>query len=154
MTHPQYHLKLLLNRMGVNRAEVQPWHRRGLSAAAPERSHAISNLFLPPEASKAWVDLPAEKRRLAGVRVMETANPEAEAQAIALLIREAVEVPEKRVALVTPDRALARAGGAASAALEPRGRRFSRAAAVADHRGPAAPAARRGRVGTRRAGAR
>ncbi len=108
VTHPQYHLKLLLNRMGVNRAEVQQWHRRGLAAAPPERSHAISSVFLPPEASKSWVDLPPEKRRLAGVRVMETANPEAEAQAIALLIRQAVAVPEKRVALVTPDRALAR----------------------------------------------
>lgn len=108
VTHPQYHLKLLLNRMGVNRAEVRPWHRRGLSAAEPERSHAISNLFLPPQASKAWVDLPADKRRLSGVRIMENANPEAEAQAIALLIREAVAVPEKRVALITPDRGLAR----------------------------------------------
>ncbi|MCT2558232.1 PD-(D/E)XK nuclease family protein [Tsuneonella sp. YG55] len=108
VTHPQYHLKLLLNRMGINRAEVQPWHRRGLAAAGPERSHAISALFLPPRASRAWVDLPAEKRRLSGVRVMETAHPEAEAQAIALLIREAVAIPEKRVALVTPDRGLAR----------------------------------------------
>ena len=108
VTHPQYHLKLLLNRMGVNRAEVQPWHRRGIAAAPPERSHAISALFLPPQASRVWVDLPPDKRRLAGVRVMESANPEAEAQAIALLIREAVAVPEKRVALVTPDRALAR----------------------------------------------
>jgi ATP-dependent helicase/nuclease subunit B len=108
ITHPQYHLKLLLNRMGVNRAEVQPWHRRGLSAAAPERSHAISSVFLPPEASKVWVDLPPEKRRLAGVRVMESAHPEAEAQAIALLIRETIAEPEKRVALVTPDRSLAR----------------------------------------------
>jgi ATP-dependent helicase/nuclease subunit B len=108
VTHPQYHLKLLLNRMGIHREEVQPWHRRGLSAAAPERSHAISSVFLPPEASKVWVDLPPEKRRLAGVRVMESANPEAEAQAVALLIRQAVAEPEKRVALVTPDRALAR----------------------------------------------
>jgi ATP-dependent helicase/nuclease subunit B len=108
ITHPQYHLKLLLNRMGVNRAEVRPWHRRGLSAAAPERSHAISSVFLPPEASKAWVELPPERRRLAGVRVMESAHPEAEAQAIALLIREAIAEREKRVALVTPDRALAR----------------------------------------------
>lgn len=108
VTHPQYHLKLLLNRMGINRAEVRPWHRRGPAAAPPERSHAISALFLPPQASRAWVDLPAEKRRLAGVRIMETAHPEAEAQAIALLIREAVAVPEKRVALVTPDRGLAR----------------------------------------------
>jgi ATP-dependent helicase/nuclease subunit B len=108
ITHPQYHLKLLLNRMGVNRGEVAPWRRRGLAAAAPERSHAISSVFLPPEASKAWIDLPPEKRRLSGVRVMESAHPEAEAQAIALLIREAVAEPEKRVALVTPDRALAR----------------------------------------------
>ncbi len=108
VTHPQYHLKLLLNRMGVNRAEVQRWHRRGMAAAPPERSHAISSLFLPPEASKAWIDLPPEKRRLSGVRIMESANPEAEAQAIALLIRQTVAVPEKRVALITPDRALAR----------------------------------------------
>ncbi|QPC99800.1 double-strand break repair protein AddB [Qipengyuania soli] len=108
VTHPQYHLKLLLNRMSVRREEVQPWHRRGMTAAPPERSHAIGSLFLPPEASKAWVDLPADKRRLAGVRVMQAANPEEEAQAIALLVRETLEQPERRVAVVTPDRALAR----------------------------------------------
>lgn len=107
VTHPQYHLKLLLNRMGVARGEVRPWHRRGLGAAEPERSHAISSLFLPPQASTGWVDLPPEKRRLAGVRIMESANPEEEAQAIALLVREALEVPGKRVAVVTPDRGLA-----------------------------------------------
>ena len=61
---------------------------RGCRLPPPERSHAISNLFLPPEASKALgIDLPADKRRLSGVRLMESANPEAEAQAIALLIR-------------------------------------------------------------------
>lgn len=38
---------------------------------------------------------------------MESAHPGAEAQAIAVLIREALEVPERRVALVTPDRGLA-----------------------------------------------
>ncbi|MCA0977290.1 double-strand break repair protein AddB [Qipengyuania flava] len=108
VTHPQYHLKLLLSRMGVAREEVQPWHRKGMTAAPPERSHAISALFLPPEASKVWVDLPAEKRRLSGVRLMEAANPEEEAQAIALLVREALAEPEKRVAVITPDRSLAR----------------------------------------------
>ena len=108
VSHPQYHLKLLLGRMGVAREEVQPWHRRGMTAAPPERSHAISALFLPPEASRSWADLAPEKRRLAGVRVMQAAQPEEEAQAIALLVREALDVPEKRVAVVTPDRALAR----------------------------------------------
>jgi len=108
VTHPQYHLKLLLNRMGVARAEVQQWHRKGEAAAPPARTHAISSLFLPPEASQSWIDLPAEKRRLAGVSMVETANPEEEAQAIALLIRQAVAEPDKRAALVTPDRGLAR----------------------------------------------
>lgn len=107
VTHPQYHLKLLLNRMGVSRDEVQPWHRAGMTAAPPERSRAISSLFLPPEASAGWADLPAERRRLANVRLIETANPEEEAQAIALLVREALETPGKRIAVVTPDRGLA-----------------------------------------------
>ncbi len=106
-THPQYHLKLLLNRMGVARDEVQPWHRAGMGAAPPERSKAISNLFLPPAASASWVKLEADQRRLSGVRLMESAHPGEESQAIALLIREALEVPERRVALITPDRELA-----------------------------------------------
>ncbi|WP_296678701.1 PD-(D/E)XK nuclease family protein [Novosphingobium sp.] len=107
LTHPQYHLKLLLNRMGIARDEVEPWHRAGLAAAPPERSRAISNLFLPSSASARWVDLPAGQRRLSGVRLMNTAHPGEEAQAIAILIREALEVPERRVALITPDRGLA-----------------------------------------------
>jgi ATP-dependent helicase/nuclease subunit B len=107
VTHPQYHLKLLLNRMGIGRAEVQPWHRAGLAAAPPARSRAISSLFLPPAASASWVDLPADQRRLSGVRLMKTAHPGEEAQAIAILIRQALEQPEKRVALITPDRGLA-----------------------------------------------
>ncbi|HMP55377.1 MAG TPA: double-strand break repair protein AddB [Novosphingobium sp.] len=107
VTHPQYHLKVLLNRMGVARGEVRPWHRAGMAAAEPARSRAISSLFLPPRACAGWVDLPAARRRLAGVRLMETAHPGEEAQAIAVLIREALEVPERRVALITPDRALA-----------------------------------------------
>ena len=107
-THPQYHLKLLLGRMGINRGEVQQWHRRGLGAAPPERTHAVSALFLPPEASKGWVDLPSEKRRLSGVRLLEVGNPEEEAQAVALAVRKALEAREDRVAVITPDRPLAR----------------------------------------------
>ncbi|MFN2100915.1 double-strand break repair protein AddB [Altererythrobacter sp. MF3-039] len=107
VTHPQFHLKLLLNRMGIARGEVQSWHRKGEAAAPPARSHAVSSLFLPPEASKTWIDLPPEKRKLSGIRLMQCDTPEHEAQSIALLIREAIEEPEKRVALVTPDRGLA-----------------------------------------------
>lgn len=107
LSHPQYHLKLLLNRMGVSRSEVRPWHRAGMGAGPPARSKAISNLFLPPRASAAWAGLAAKARRLDGVRLMECLHPEEEAQAIAVLIRQALDVPERRVALITPDRALA-----------------------------------------------
>ena len=106
-THPQYHLKLLLGRMGIARDEVQPWHRAGLAAAPPERSKAISNLFLPPKASARWVSLIAGHRRLSGVRLIESAHPGEESLSIALTIRAALAVPEKRVALLTPDRELA-----------------------------------------------
>lgn len=106
-THPQYHLKLLLNRMNVARGEVQPWHRSGASAAGPERSRAISNLFLPPLASAVWSGLPKAERDLSGVRLMASSGPDEEALAIAVLVRQALEVPERRVALVTPDRTLA-----------------------------------------------
>ncbi len=107
VTHPQYHLKLLLNRMGIGRDEVRPWHRSGIGAAPPARSRTISNLFLPPEASARWIDLPADQRRLSGVRLMRCAHAGEEAQAVAILAREALEVPERRVAIVTPDRKLA-----------------------------------------------
>ncbi|MDE2301112.1 MAG: double-strand break repair protein AddB [Sphingomonadales bacterium] len=108
VTHPQYHMKLLLNRMGIARGEVRPWHRAGPAAAPPERSRAISNLFLPPAVSPRWFALDERARRLAGIRLMESEHPGAEAAAIAVLIREALAVPERRVALITPDRGLAR----------------------------------------------
>ncbi len=108
LTHPQYHLKLLLGRMGIAREEVRQWHRRGIGAAEPARTHAISSLFLPPEASSSWADMPADKRRLAGVRLLTSATSEEEAQAIALLVREALDQPEKRIAVIAADRSLAR----------------------------------------------
>ena len=107
LTHPQYHLKLLLERMGIAREEVRQWHRKGMTAAEPVRSRAISSLFLPPQASRSWITLEPQERRLAGVRLMTSATSEEEAQAIALLVREALEEPEKRIAVITADRGLA-----------------------------------------------
>ena len=48
------------------------------------------------------------RRRSARIAVIEAANAEEEALAIAVALREAVETPDKTAALVTPDRALAR----------------------------------------------
>src|SRR5262249_61727279 len=44
----------------------------------------------------------------AGISVIETANAEEEALAIAVCLREGIEVPRQTAALVTPDRDLAR----------------------------------------------
>lgn len=107
-THPQYHLKLLLDRMGVGRGEFRLWTGESEHDAPPARSRAIASAMAPPELTHGWTSLKASERRLDGVRALEVATPAEEAQAIALALREVLETPGKTAALVTPDRALAR----------------------------------------------
>jgi ATP-dependent helicase/nuclease subunit B len=106
-THPQYHLKLLLDRIGVARAEVKPWRWSGAGASSPARGRAVANAMASPEFSHKWETLRPAERRLTGIRLAELPDPASEAQAIALALREALETPGKTAALVTPDRQLA-----------------------------------------------
>src|SRR5438270_5578297 len=105
--HPQFHLKLLLERLGVARDEVRPWRWSGGAASSPARTRAVANAMAAPQFSHKWETLRSVERRLAGIRFAELPDPAAEAQAIALVLREAVETPGKTAALVTPDRQLA-----------------------------------------------
>ncbi|PKP90717.1 MAG: double-strand break repair protein AddB, partial [Alphaproteobacteria bacterium HGW-Alphaproteobacteria-16] len=107
-THPQFHLKLLIDRMGAQRGEVQPWRVATELDAPPARSKAIASAMMPADLTRRWSELPAAERRLSGVRAIEVATPAEEAQAIALALREALETEGRTAALVTPDRALAR----------------------------------------------
>jgi len=107
-THPQFHLKLLLQRMGVNRGEFSPWRDGGGHDATAARGGAIANALAPAEFTGKWTSLDAEDRRLSGIAAAELATPAEEAQAIALALRQALEIPGRTAALVTPDRALAR----------------------------------------------
>jgi len=107
-THPQFHLKLLLDRMGVGRAEVERWRWGGGRDAPAARSRAIANAMKPAAFTDRWQDLPPADRRLTGVRALELADPAEEAQTIAIALREALETPGRTAALVTPDRNLAR----------------------------------------------
>jgi ATP-dependent helicase/nuclease subunit B len=107
-THPQFHLKLLLDRMGVARDEVVRWRRGGGRDAPAARSRAIANAMAPALFTRKWQALKPAERRLSGVRALELADPAAEAQAIALALRETLEEPGRTAALVTPDRMLAR----------------------------------------------
>ncbi len=106
-THPQFHLHQLLSRMKVGRGEVRPWTWSGDRESTTKRARAISNAFAPAEYTSNWVQLKNADRILSGVVALELSNPAEEAQAIALAIREAIEVPERTVALITPDRDLA-----------------------------------------------
>ena len=107
-THPQHHLKRLLERMGVAREEVRLWPRVGVAASSPQRTRAIANAMASAEFSDKWGSLKPAERRLSGLRTAVLADSAAEAQAIALAIREALETEGRTAALVTPDRALAR----------------------------------------------
>lgn len=106
-THPQYHMKLLLERMSIARGEILRWRRTGPSGAAAKRSRALSNAFAIPKLTSRWQSLDTNDRSLAGVQTIEARNSAEEAQTVALLAREALEIPERRVAIITPDRALA-----------------------------------------------
>lgn len=107
-THPQYHLKLLLDRMGVGRGEVELWPASGRAASPAMRARAVANAMTAADFSGKWSALKPAERRLTGVRAAEFADAAAEAQGIALALREVLETSGRTAALVTPDRMLAR----------------------------------------------
>jgi ATP-dependent helicase/nuclease subunit B len=106
-THPQYHLKLLLDRIGVARGEVRRWRYAGRAASPPARARAVANAMASSSFSDKWETLRPGERRLGGIRLAELPDAATEAQAIALALREALEAPGKTAALITPDRQLA-----------------------------------------------
>ncbi|MEJ0073896.1 MAG: double-strand break repair protein AddB [Alphaproteobacteria bacterium] len=107
--HPQLAMHGLLRRIRIARDEVV-----ALGTSGP-REKLSSEALRPPETTEHWAahsDLAACDAALAGITVIEAANAEDEALAIAVALREAVH-ENKTAALVTPDRALARRVAAA-----------------------------------------
>lgn len=102
-SHPQAGLKRLLAGLGAGRGDVAEW--KDTPAGPPGRAALLSTALLPAPALGEW-----RKGRnfdLAGLSLLEAADEQQEAAAIALILREALERPGARAALVTPDRALA-----------------------------------------------
>lgn len=108
--HPQYPLKRLLDILGVARDAVTDWpaaHADG--AAPPARQRLISEALRPARTTHRWRDMePLPAAAVAGVSRIDCPGPREEALAIALMMREVLEEPERTCALVTPDRDLAR----------------------------------------------
>jgi len=106
--HPQFAMQALLARIGIAREAVQSL------AEARGRERLVSEILRPAAATDLWPTRAAEKSfeadaeaALASITMIEAANAEDEALAIAVVLREAVE-QGKTAALVTPDRALGR----------------------------------------------
>lgn len=106
-THPQYHLKLLLDRIGVARAEVTAWDAASDFDGPAERAELASLLFAPAAHADRWQRAGDLNMATAGIESAVFADDGQEAQGIALLMRAALETPGRTAALVTPDRALA-----------------------------------------------
>ncbi len=103
-SHPQAGLRRLLAGLGAARGDVSVWD----GPAAPDRAGRaalLSRALLPAGALSAWrAPFAAD---LAGLWRLDTADQQEEAAAIALVLRDALERPGARAALVTPDRGLA-----------------------------------------------
>ena len=107
-SHPQFALKQLLIRLGADRSQAGPW--TGSETPAP-RAAFLSEAMRPPETADRWSERTSIAALAAGVdglTLIEAANEREEALAVALAIRGALEDKDKTVALVTPDRMLAR----------------------------------------------
>ena len=109
--HAQFAMHALLDRIGMTRSEV--------TALAPPASYGrealVSAALRPAATTERWQQQrqqagfeQAADTALATLSLIEAANAEDEALAIAAALRETLETPGKTAALVTPDRALAR----------------------------------------------
>lgn len=107
--HPQYRYRRLFDALGLGPTAPRPWLDR--PAPAPARNRLISLALRPAPVTDQWLtDGPALGDlgpATAALTLIEAPTPRAEAGAIALCLREALEAG-CRAALVTPDRELAR----------------------------------------------
>lgn len=105
--HPQYGLKRILNGLLIDRDSVGVLcgDDRLLS-----RERLLSDALRPAETTERWSESAAEHQEgaLDDVSLIEAAEPREEALAVACAMRDALSDPKATVALVTPDRNLAR----------------------------------------------
>lgn len=105
-THPQHGMVQLLERIGAQPSEVVRWPE---AAAGDRRAPLLKAALLPATLTSQWQALPTvPDAALHGLRLVVAPNPREEALAIAALMREALEVPGRTAALITPDRTLGR----------------------------------------------
>lgn len=112
--HPQFGLKVLLDRLGVTRDDVQVLPGAELNQHERERQEFFSAAMRPAATTALWhtytqkADRDALTAALDSVNLVDAPSAQDEAEAVALILREALETPGQTAALVSPDRLLAR----------------------------------------------
>lgn len=112
--HPQFGLKKLLDGLGIARDAVKMLPGAEVDAARKVRAAFFSEAMRPSTTTARWQRFAAEadqatiRDALANVSLIEAPSAQDEAEVVALILREAVEVPGRTAALVSPDRLLAR----------------------------------------------
>lgn len=107
--HPQFRFHRLLKSFDLNCKDVLKW---GVNAPpCPERNTLVSLALRPAPVTDQWMsegkNLPSLQTACKNVSLIEAPSSRAEAGAIALRLREAVETGQT-AALITPDRVLTR----------------------------------------------
>ena len=104
--HPQFELKELLDYLQISRTDVADI----LPPNNLMRERLISEIMRPAAFTDQWRTLASQLSPdcLNGIHICETTNSRSEALSIAILIRSLLRQPEKTIALVTPNRDLAR----------------------------------------------
>jgi ATP-dependent helicase/nuclease subunit B len=114
--HPQGALRRLLAEAGVERRRVGLWPAAFdlQDAARSARRRLVNEALRPAERTADWLSViaaigrPEIEQGLTGLSLISARTEEEAATAAALLLREALETPDKTAALVSPDQALAR----------------------------------------------
>jgi ATP-dependent helicase/nuclease subunit B len=115
--HPQAILYRLLQIVDVGRDAVRPLGQAGPELAA--RARFLSEALRPADSTDAWrreregagdraLSEAAIERALSGVAIVDAADENEEALALAIAMREALATPGRTAALITPDVAIAR----------------------------------------------
>jgi ATP-dependent helicase/nuclease subunit B len=99
-SHAQAGAAALLAGLGARWEEVELW-----GAPPGDRAALLSAALAPAAILERW--RAATPPAVTGLRLLKPADEAEEGQAIALLLRDALEMPGRTAALVTPDRALA-----------------------------------------------
>ena len=107
--HPQFRFRRLMDLIGFSQDHVQPWSEQ--DPVHPQRNALISLSLRPAPVTNQWLsdgpDLGDMFAATSGLTLVEAASPRAEAEAIALRLRQAAE-DGITAALISPDRMLTR----------------------------------------------